>query len=209
MKTGRGGYYFDADVTAEARGTAAPANERLSAGDHVATARAILVQRVAENSGIEEWIGHRSDDDKQSCRIRIATTNDGARRLQHEKQVYDYLEQNELTKNTILQPRSNLAMPVHQSLTWDVPPQSLADLDETDGFLGKLNDTARLQLAIQIASAVAELNNAGIIHGDLKLANIYLRKGAGDGEEGGEGHDLVEEQLHGAGRRRRWKKGIW
>lgn len=174
IKTGRGGYYFDADVTAEAQGTGAPADARLSIGDHVATARAILVEKIGTNAGIEEWIGHRSDDAEHLCRTRIATTTEGARRLRHEKQVEDYLSENEATQQYVLEPRFNLKMPIHQSLTWDWPPCSLTHLDETEGFLGKLTPAARLQIARKIIQAAEACNEAGVVHGDLKPSNIFL-----------------------------------
>lgn len=174
IKTGRGGYYFDADVTAEAQGTEAPADARLSIGDHVATARAILVEKIGTNAGIEEWIGHRSDDAEHLCRTRIATTTEGARRLRHEKQVEDYLKSNETTQQYVLEHRFNLKMPIHQSLTWDWPPYSLTHLDETEGFLGKLTSADRLQIARKMIQAAAACNEAGVVHGDLKPSKIFL-----------------------------------
>ena len=205
IKTGRGGYYFDGDVTAEALAGAEGSYARLNPGDHMATARAILVNRIGTNSGIEEWIGHRSDDVEQFCRIRIATTSNGARRLKHEKQVYDYLDGCELTKDSIVQPRSNLKMPIHQSLTWDLPPHSLNYLDKTNGFLGELSAKHRLSLAKQIVSVVTKLNKAGVVHGDLKLANIYVVEAVADGRNGtkevrlsGFAHAFVEPAMGGS-----------
>lgn len=176
IKTGRGGYFFDAGVTAEAQGSEAPAETRLTIGDHVATARAILIEKIGSNAGIEEWIGHRSDNPKQPCRLRIATAAEGARRLRHEKQVFDHLNNNDLARGVVLQPRSNLKMPTLQSLTWDWPPYSLAHLDDAHGFLGKLAPSDRLHLVRRLVSAVEALNQAGVVHGDLKPADILLTR---------------------------------
>jgi non-specific serine/threonine protein kinase len=178
VKTGQNGYFFDGDVAAEAQiGEMAPEGPPLMPGDHLPTARGFLVERLYINHGIEGWTVRTSQASVPDLRVRVAVSGLGSRRLRREKAVHDAILERAPGASLTLPPDANLAMPFHQTLSWPLSVQTLEEADGASGFLKRLRPAERLALAEAIVSRLERLHETGVVHGDLKAANILLPEG--------------------------------
>lgn len=180
--TGQNGYFFDGDVSAEAQiGEAAAEGPPLMTGDHLATARGFLGERLYVNYGVEGWTVRSSQTSEPDQRIRVAVSRLGARRLRREKAVHDAILERAPGESLTLSPEASMAMAFHQCLSWPISSQSLVQSDRNISCLHRLDRGERVALAQAVVSKVSRLHEIGIVHGDLKASVVLLAgEGAGD-----------------------------
>ena len=70
--------------------------------------------------------------------------------------------------------------PASPTLSLSELPLSLAALDSNSFFEGNLNYAAILDTARDVASAMAHIHSAKILHADLKASNILLKSDVND-----------------------------
>lgn len=201
IKTGKNGYYFEGQVVAEAQIAEAPGDgPALMPGDHLPTARGVLIERLYINHGIECWAVRASRASEPDRRVRVAVSALGARRLRHEKAVHDVIQLRMQDEQLTLPPEANMAMPFHQTLSWPLSVRSLEERGRDGGCLHGLPLKDRLFLAEQVVARVARLHQIGIVHGDLKASNVWLHE-ANDRTVylGGFAHAYVKSPSNGDG----------
>lgn len=179
IKTVHGyGYRLVAAVSVEAAHINRAAVLGLKAGDSPSSRpQWLLDQHLDSGSSGEVWqVRHRKTGDRRVCKFALQATGlDGLKR--------------EITLFRLLRQQLGAAAPVAEILDWNLDEApyflemrhysegSLLDWAQAAGGLSQLGLTARLALFVQLADAVAAVHGVGVLHKDLKPANVLIEQG--------------------------------
>lgn len=174
------GYRLDAAIERIAVGRQLSSGLALNAGDPVPGRTDYRLQQLLDRSdGSEVWLArhHRPGD------VRVFKFAPDGERLPALKR--------ELTLNRLLREALGARDDIVPLLDWnfEAPPfhleyvyggRTLLDWAQQDGQLAALDRAARLALFLQLVDAVAAAHSVGVLHKDLKPANILIAAAAGD-----------------------------
>jgi eukaryotic-like serine/threonine-protein kinase len=177
----RVGYRLDGPVERVATGRRLLNQLNLGAGQPVpGRAHFILQRQLSGTSGSEVWLA-RHDKTGETRVYKFSPDGERLAQLKREATLSRLLREG-------LGERDDIARVIDWN--FETPPfflecayggQSLAEWAEEDGRLASLSVAERLGLALQAAEAVAAAHEAGVLHKDLKPANLLVasRKGGG------------------------------
>ncbi len=173
------GYRFAAPVTVEAAAAAPPPEASLTvlaAGDPVPQRpNWRLVQRLGTGGYGDAWLAEQAQSHERRV-IKFARDTDGLAALRREVALFRLLREG-------LGPRPDLI----RILDWNFaePPAfietawaeqgNLAEWADRQGGAAALPLDLRLELAAQIAEALAAIHGLAVLHKDLKPANVLMR----------------------------------
>jgi len=174
-RTGTKGYYFEGNVTAEAQTYEAVTDAPpLRAGEHLASARGILVEKLYVNHGIECWSLRSSETGRIDRLVRAAVSQTGVRRLRRERAICNIAMERTAPQEVVIPCEENFLVPFHQTLSWPIPPRSLETSFREGRFPADMGLAERVELAAAIGEKIAALHAAGIIHGDIKAGVVLI-----------------------------------
>ena len=132
-----------------------------------------LVRRFAGSRG-ESWLVEHDKTHEQRV-LKFAGGADGLRQLKREITIFRLLLDTHGPRDDLLRVLDwNLEEPPFFLETEFCAGGSLKDWAEESGRLATLDLAARLDLAIQTAEALAAAHTAGVLHKDLKPANLLI-----------------------------------
>jgi eukaryotic-like serine/threonine-protein kinase len=200
----RGGYRFSGPVERIAVGLRTVRKLDLHAGDAVPGRESfVLVSALSVSTGAEVWLAkHRKTDDPRV--YKFACDADHLAALKREATLYRLLRE-------MLGERDDLlhifdwnfeSSPFYLECAYGGP--SLRDWAEDRKQLERLSRGERIDLFLQSADAVAAAHQVGVLHKDLKPANILIAPGPGGGirarvADFGSGRLLEPERLQDLG----------
>ncbi|MEM9385050.1 MAG: protein kinase [Pseudomonadota bacterium] len=165
------GYVFDGEIQRRVLDQVLPST-RLSCGDRVGDC--LLEMALAARDGVEVW---RARLDEAVVVAKVATDGQGARRLVREYSFWQLIA-------TQVPDHAALSPPLHAQ--FDDPYQHLLFSDQGQDLLTwqlcasePWTMQGKLDLATQLLEAVVALHGTGVIHGDLKPANILIARDHG------------------------------
>lgn len=192
----RVGYRLVAPVTVESIDTPLAPRFAFAGGDMVPGRKAWQLDRALGDSGADDvWLARQAKTGEARV-FKFADAPDRLRSLKREAAL-SRLVFAALGKAAPLPPLYEWnfdAAPFFLEYAWG-GRDLIAWADEAGG-LGAISLDQRLAVAAMIARALATVHGLGILHKDLKPANILID----DGDEGGEGGPLVRLVDFGSGR---------
>lgn len=177
----RVGYRLDGPVERVATGRRLLNQLNLASGQPVpGRAHFILQRQLSGTSGSEVWLA-RHDKTGEARVYKFSPDGERLAQLKREATLSRLLREG-------LGERDDIARVIDWN--FETPPffleceyggLNLAEWAEEDGRLASLSMAARLQLALQAAEAVAAAHQVGVLHKDLKPANLLVasRKAGG------------------------------
>ncbi len=174
------GYRFDGSLERVVVGRVQPSTLGLQAGHPVPTrAHFLLHERVGQSASNEVWVArHLKTDERRVFKF-----------CSEERQLS--VLKREVTLSRLLRDQlGDVADAFTRVIDWnfDTPPffiecefggEDLLRWANTDGQLESMPVAARIELFLQVADAVAAAHSVGVLHKDLKPANILVaREGA-------------------------------
>ena len=180
IRTAHGfGYRFAAPVTVqqvEARAIVIPPRVALSAGDKVPHRPGwVLVRKLGAGGFGDAWLGERAGTDEQRV-FKFTSQDSGLVALRREVALGRLLREG-------LGPRNDL----NRILDWNFaedpyfiettywPEGNLAEWCAAQGGIAAVPLKTRIELAAEIADALSAAHGMGVLHKDLKPANILIR----------------------------------
>ena len=132
----------------------------------------VLRKQVGLGSSGEVWLAVHPEQPARA--IKFATDVDGLRSLRREVALHRLIEaqgSRPLALDPLLD--ANLRSPPFFIATRFHPDGNLAEWAQREDQLARMPPAERLQLAIALVAAVAELHDAGVGHRDLRPHNLY------------------------------------
>ncbi|HEX3944941.1 MAG TPA: tetratricopeptide repeat protein [Rhizomicrobium sp.] len=183
IRTAHGfGYRFAAPVTVqdvEARALVLPPKVELSPGDKAPHRPGWTLARKLGAGGFgDAWLGQLSGTDEQRV-FKYASQDSGLVALRREVALGRLLREG-------LGPRDdlnrildwNFAEPPYFIETTYWPEGNLAEWCEAQGGVGAVPLGTRIELVAEIADALSAAHSMGVLHKDMKPANVLIRTGA-------------------------------
>lgn len=177
IKTVHGfGYRLDAEVHVEwDKSREAPSRVKRSVGDHPPLRPTWVLERPLGSGGSADvWLARQAQTGDRRA-FKFAGDQAGLRTLKREITLFRLLKESLGEHSPSLRILDwNLELPPFFIETEFKPAGSLAQWTESQGGLGALPIDSRLELIAQCADLLAAAHSVGVLHKDLKPANVLI-----------------------------------